>query len=53
MHENLLFGNTIPSVTRASDMEIEKLKKEGMKSLIVHEVGHTLGLMHNMKASHL
>ncbi len=53
MHENLLFGNTILSATGASDLEMEKLKKEGMKSLIIHEVGHTLGLMHNMKASHL
>lgn len=53
MHENLLFGNTVLSATGASDVELEKLKKEGMKSLIIHEVGHTLGLMHNMKASHL
>jgi hypothetical protein len=32
---------------------MEGMKKEGMKSLIMHEVGHTLGLNHNMKASQL
>jgi hypothetical protein len=30
---------------------MERMKKEGMKSLIMHEIGHTLGLNHNMKAS--
>ena len=29
------------------------MKKESMKMLIMHEVGHTLGLNHNMKASQL
>ena len=32
---------------------MKRMKKEGMKSLIMHEVGHTLGLNHNMKASQL
>merc|ERR1712194_660816 len=27
------------------------ITREGMKALIMHEVGHTLGLNHNMKAS--
>jgi len=37
----------------ASNMSIEHqtLLKEGLRSLILHEVGHTLGLNHNMKAS--
>lgn len=51
MHENLLFGNAVLHATGASDLDMEKIKKEGMKSLIMHEVGHTLGLNHNMKAS--
>ncbi|MCB0470263.1 MAG: zinc-dependent metalloprotease, partial [Flavobacteriaceae bacterium] len=37
----------------ASDLEMERMKKEAMKSLIMHEVGHTLGLNHNMKASQI
>ena len=51
-----------PDVTFFIDVPIEKadermsvsrdrIEKEGMKSLIMHEVGHTLGLNHNMKAS--
>lgn len=53
MHENLMFGKTVLEIANASDFEMEKIKREGMKSLIMHEVGHTLGLNHNMKASHL
>lgn len=53
MHQNLMFGNAVLEATGASDLEMETLKKEGMKSLIMHEVGHTLGLNHNMKASQL
>jgi len=53
MHENLLFGQTFLQIMNASDYELEKVKKESMKALIMHEVGHTLGLNHNMKASQL
>ena len=53
MHQNMLFGNTVLQETGASDLEMETMKKEGMKSLIMHEVGHTLGLNHNMKSSQL
>lgn len=53
MHENMMLGNTVLQATGASDLDMETLKREGMKSLIMHEVGHTLGLNHNMKASQL
>ncbi|MDX8553314.1 zinc-dependent metalloprotease [Tenacibaculum sp. 1B UA] len=53
MHENTIFGKTVLAVTGASDLEMEGMKREAMKSLIMHEVGHTLGLNHNMKASQL
>lgn len=36
-----------------NDFDLEGLKKEAMLELIMHEVGHTLGLNHNMKASQL
>ncbi|WP_299627884.1 zinc-dependent metalloprotease [uncultured Tenacibaculum sp.] len=53
MHENTMFGKTVLAATGASDMEMEGMKKEAMIALIMHEVGHTLGLNHNMKASQL
>ncbi|MBT7816072.1 MAG: DUF5117 domain-containing protein, partial [Polaribacter sp.] len=53
MHENTLFGQTVLAAAGASDIEMKGMKEQGMKSLIMHEVGHTLGLNHNMKASQL
>ena len=53
MHENLLFGRTFLEMIDASDYDLDRIEKEGLKSLIMHEVGHTLGLNHNMKASQL
>jgi hypothetical protein len=53
MHENSLFGQAVITASGGSDLEMEKLKEEAMIALIIHEIGHTLGLMHNMKASQL
>ena len=38
---------------KPTDEQIEKLIGQGVKSVVVHEVGHTLGLRHNFKASTL
>ncbi|PWG06417.1 zinc-dependent metalloprotease [Polaribacter aquimarinus] len=53
MHNNLQLGAAVIQANGGSDLDMEAIKKEGMKSLIMHEVGHTLGLNHNMKASQL
>ncbi|PCJ27682.1 MAG: hypothetical protein COA97_03435 [Flavobacteriales bacterium] len=53
MHENTMFGNSVLIAESASDLEMKRLKEEAMIALIMHEVGHTLGLNHNMKASQL
>jgi hypothetical protein len=53
MHENTLFGQAFIKAFDGSELEMERMKKEAMVSLIMHEVGHTLGLNHNMKASQL
>lgn len=53
MHENTMFGHYFLEAKDASDLEMERMKKESMKALIMHEVGHTLGLNHNMKASQI
>ena len=44
MHENTLFGQTVLAAAGASDLEMKGLKEQGMKSLIMHEIGHTLGI---------
>lgn len=53
MHENTMFGQAILQVAGANSLEMKRMKKEAMLALIMHEVGHTLGLNHNMKASQL
>lgn len=53
VHNNNMFGNAVLLASGASDLEMERMKKESMIALIMHEVGHTLGLNHNMKASQL
>lgn len=53
IQENSLFGHTLLMTNNANENEMKGMKKEAMKRLIMHEVGHTLGLNHNMKASQL
>ncbi len=53
MQENSLFGQAVLAATGANDNEMKGMRMEAMKELIMHEVGHTLGLNHNMKASQL
>ncbi|VXB25803.1 conserved hypothetical protein [Flavobacterium sp. 9AF] len=53
MHENTMFGQALLSTVANSDLEMARMKKEAMLALVMHEVGHTLGLNHNMKASHI
>ncbi|SFD40520.1 zinc-dependent metalloprotease [Algibacter pectinivorans] len=53
LHNEVIFASTVASVAGATDLEMERIKKESMTALIMHEIGHTLGLNHNMKASQL
>jgi hypothetical protein len=39
------------SMSNGNDIENKAVLKEGLRHLVLHEVGHTLGLNHNMKAS--
>ena len=52
-HENLLYGKTVYPEYSNDDIVLGKLEEENMIRLIMHEVGHTLGLSHNMRGSHL
>jgi hypothetical protein len=53
MQENMLFGQTVLAAAGAADLEMKEMKREAMMELIMHEVGHTMGLNHNMKSSQL
>lgn len=53
MLENTLLGKTTMISTGASSESIEGMQEEAMIELIMHEVGHTLGLNHNMKSSQI
>ena len=51
--ENLQFAKSAAMISGASEQEIKRLQKEAIIGVVIHEVGHTLGLSHNMKASQL
>lgn len=54
MARELAFASTAALARAAgadSAREIEKLIQQGLKEVTMHEVGHTLGLRHNFKAS--
>lgn len=48
LQQSMIMANTI---TDTNSVEGKQLLDEGLRWLILHEVGHTLGLNHNMKAS--
>lgn len=53
LHMSCLFGNEIINMRGLNDFEKRDFMKQALSYLIMHEMGHTLGLMHNMKASNI
>ncbi len=53
MARQLALGAAVLASRQRSEAEFEKLIMQGMKEVAMHEVGHTLGLAHNFKASTL
>lgn len=53
MHHNLIFGLSAMRVNNASDAAKEDFIKQSLYRLVLHEVGHTLGMTHNMHGSTL
>jgi hypothetical protein len=53
MYQNLLMGRAALDFRNASEEELGEYVHAALVELTLHEVGHTLGLSHNMKASNL
>jgi hypothetical protein len=53
MANNLAFAHYAGLAKGMGDIEKDKLLRQTMYYLILHEVGHTLGLNHNMRATQL
>lgn len=49
----LLTGMTVADIADAGPAELKEMHKQFLLYLIMHEMGHTLGLNHNMKASQM
>lgn len=53
LHNNTLFGLQALKAFGAGDSEMDDYLKSSLYYLVLHEMGHTLGLNHNMKSSQL
>lgn len=53
MKHNVMSGISMIRAMDLGEAAEERLVDEALKMLALHEVGHTIGLSHNMKASHL
>jgi hypothetical protein len=49
----LVTGMTVAETTGAGPAEIKEIHKQFLLYLVMHEMGHTLGLNHNMKSSQM
>ncbi|MEO0529072.1 MAG: zinc-dependent metalloprotease [Planctomycetota bacterium] len=51
--QQLAYAAAVASTRKRSGADLKKLIHQGLKEVTMHEVGHTLGLRHNFKASTL
>jgi hypothetical protein len=52
-HREMLFANAALETLGADTAEKQRLLEEFIHFLVLHEIGHTLGLNHNFRASHM
>ncbi|MFU8812833.1 MAG: zinc-dependent metalloprotease [Balneolaceae bacterium] len=53
MQHNRVFGANALQMLGANDIEVEDYQHEALKMLVLHELGHTFALNHNMQGSTL
>ncbi len=53
LHLTSMFGNSVIEARGLSSIEKREYMTQSLYYLVMHEMGHTMGLMHNMKASQL
>lgn len=53
MHLNNLFGVQMIEAMQGVEVEKDELIRQSLYYLVLHEIGHTMGLNHNMKASQM
>lgn len=53
MQSNNLFGQAAVEAMGLNEASNDRLIRESLRRLVLHEVGHTLGLNHNFKGSNL
>ncbi|HRG36356.1 MAG TPA: zinc-dependent metalloprotease, partial [Chitinophagales bacterium] len=53
MHQNVLYGTQLLAANGFSDIDKDEFLKQALYDLVLHEIGHTFGLMHNFIASNL
>lgn len=51
--QSMLFGLAATELSEFSDLDKNELVRQSLFRLVLHEVGHTLGLNHNMRGSTL
>lgn len=50
-NHQMIFGSTAAAALGTGELEKKDIVKQLLERLVLHEVGHTLGLTHNMRAS--
>lgn len=53
LHHSALFGSQVLEAQGISDIQKREYMKQSLYYLVLHEMGHTMGLNHNMKASQM
>ena len=53
LHQTALFGSQVLELKGISEIEKREYLKQSIYYLVMHEMGHTMGLNHNMKASQM